>query len=70
MSPHESEIGTQIGKALPTVPGHLIDQRSFSIDDFIMRERQNKAFAKRVKQAERHVMMVVLAMNGILRDVI
>src|SRR6476661_4047363 len=52
MTPHESKISAQVGKALPAIAGHLADQRPFPVDDFVVRQRQNEVLGKGVEQAE------------------
>src|SRR5579885_2048879 len=69
MRPHETEIAAQIGETLPTVTGHLADERAFAVDHLVMGERQDKVFGKRVEQAKGEVIVVILAMDGLLRHV-
>src|SRR4051812_19187582 len=42
MRPHEAEIRTQVGELLPTIAGHLADQRMLPVHDLVMRERQDE----------------------------
>ena len=36
MTPHVTEIGTQVGKALPVVARHLTDQRALSVHHLVV----------------------------------
>ena len=69
-APHEAQIGAQIGKTLPAVARHFADQRSFAVDDFVVRKRQDEILGERVEQPEGHVVVMVLAMDRILGHVI
>src|SRR6202049_3130948 len=69
MSEHEGVIGAQIGKALPAVTGHPAEQRTFAMDDFIVRQRQDKIFREGVVQAEQDVAVMMLAVDRILADI-
>src|ERR1700719_4501349 len=48
MAPHESEIGSQIGEALPAVARHLADQRALAVDHLVMAEREGEILVKGV----------------------
>ena len=41
---HVSEQQAQVGELLPFVAGHLADQRSLAVNDFVVRKRQHEIF--------------------------
>src|SRR5690348_3708238 len=65
LSVHVSEKKTQVGKLLPVISRHLPYQRAFSVNHFIMRERQDKIFVEGVDHAECKVTMMEAPVNGI-----
>ena len=65
MAPHISEIGAEIGEALPAVARHLADQRSLAIHRLVMAEREDKVLVKRVEQPESEIVVMVFAMDRI-----
>ncbi|OIQ70294.1 hypothetical protein GALL_480960 [mine drainage metagenome] len=65
MRPHETEIGSQVGEALPLVARHFSNQRAFSIDHLIMRKGQHEIFGKRVDQTEGEFVVAVTAIDRI-----
>ena len=40
--------GAQAGEFLPVVARHLVQKRMFAVDDFIMRQRQDKILGKSI----------------------
>ena len=70
MGEHEAVIGAQIGEALPVVAGHPAQDRALAVDDFVVRQRQDEIFRKRIMQAEQDVAVVMLAVDRILADVV
>ena len=66
---HEAEIRPQVGKLLPAVTGHLGQQRTLAMHNFVVRQRQHKVLVECVDQAKGHLAMVVSAMNGVTRHV-
>ena len=52
------------------VAGHLADQRSLAVNDLIVRKRQHKVFLERVQHAEGELAVMILAVNGILLEVL
>ena len=63
---HVGEEQAQVGELLPLVAGHLADQRSLAVDDFVVRERQHEIFQERIQHAEGEHVVVILAMDGIV----
>src|SRR3984893_14661054 len=55
---------TQVGELLPHVAGHLVEERVFAVDDFVVRERQDEVFRKRVEQREGELVLVVFSVDG------
>src|SRR5215475_11539015 len=47
-----SEKNAEICELLPHIAGHLVKQRIFSVDDFIMRKGQHEIFSECVDQRE------------------
>jgi len=60
---------TEIGELLPRVAGHFVEKRVFSVDDFVVRERKQEIFREGVKQREREFVVLVFAMDGVVRKV-
>ena len=46
MAEHEAVEKPQVGEFLPVVAGHLAKHGALAVDDFVVREGQNKIFAK------------------------
>ena len=63
MRPHEAQVGAQIGQLLPTVAGHLAEQRALAVDHLVMRQRQHEVLAVGVHHREGHLVVVVLPMD-------
>src|SRR5438067_4274501 len=70
MAEHETVIGAHVGKTLPVVAGHPPEYRTFAVHDFVMRQRQDEIFRKRVVQAEQDVAVMMFAVDWILADVV
>src|ERR1051326_4546853 len=49
----------EIGKFLPFISRHLLDQRPFAVDDFIVTQNQNEVFLKGIDQKESDVSLVI-----------
>ena len=62
---HEPIAGAQIGQLLPTVAGHLGQHGALPMHNFIVRQRQDEIFVKRVDQAEGDVALVVFAVHRV-----
>jgi hypothetical protein len=69
MRPHEAQIGAQVGEFLPAIARHAAEQRAFAMHYLVMRDRQDEAFGKGIDQPERHVVVVIGAMDRIVRHV-
>src|SRR5438034_3316546 len=69
MPPHITKEGTEIGKPLPQVTWHFVNQRSLDMYDFIMRQREHKVFRVSVHKRKGNIVMVVASMNWIKMDI-
>src|SRR6266545_7910674 len=65
---HEAVVDTQVREALPTVARHPAKERALAMHYFIVRQRQYEILSEGVKEPERDLMMMILAMNRILAD--
>src|SRR2546423_3321505 len=65
MRPHVSIERAQVRELLPLVAGHLVHERTFHVDDFIMRERKYEVLAPRVEQTKRQSVVVAAAKQWI-----
>src|ERR1700733_14955664 len=55
MAEHEAVIGAQVCKTLPVVAGHAPEDRTLAVNDFVMRQRQDEVFRKRIMQAKQDI---------------
>ncbi len=60
---------TEIGELLPHVSGHFVEQRIFSVDDFIVGEGKLEILGEGVEERKRELIVLVLAMNGVVRKI-
>ena len=68
--PHPAVVGAQVGKLLPCVSRHAIENGFFTVYHFIMRQRQDKVFGVVVQHAEGQLVVMVLTMNRIQLHVV
>ena len=66
---HVREQQPQVRELLPFVARHLADERALAVHDFIVRQRKHEVLGERVHHAERQIVVVILAMDGIVREV-
>src|ERR1700722_20923986 len=66
---HETVEKEQVCEFRTVVARNLANNGAFAVDDFVMREGQNKIFSEGVDQAEGDFVVMVVAVNGILRHV-
>lgn len=59
----------EIRELLPRVSRHLVKKRIFSVDDFVMGEREKKIFRESIEQGKGQFVVFVLAMHGIVRKI-
>ena len=66
---HVAEEQAQIGKFLPGIPRHFIDQRTLAVDHLVMGQRQHEVLRKPVQHAEGELVVMKLAVNRIIREI-
>ena len=59
----------ETGELLPHVTGHFVEKRVFAMNDFIMGEGKKEIFSEGIKQREGELVVLVLAMNRIVRKI-
>ena len=64
MRPHVRKERARVREALPLVARHFAQQRPLPVHHLVMRDRQHEILGERVEQAEREVVVMVLAMTG------
>ena len=69
MRPHEAEIGAQIRELLPAVARHLAEQRALAVHHLVVAQRQHEILGEGVEQAERHLVVMVAAVHGVLAHI-
>src|SRR5208337_4797068 len=69
LAPHEAVIGAHIGEALPFVARHFADQRSFTVNDLVMRNRQDEIFGEGVEEPEGHLVVAPTPIDRVARHV-
>src|SRR5207302_4279835 len=60
---------TEVGELLPHIAGHFVEERIFAVDDFVVGEGKQEIFSESVKKRKSELVVLVLAMNGIVRKV-
>ena len=70
MTEHEAVVGAQVCEALPFVAGHAAEDRTLAVHDFVVRQRQNEVLGECVVQAEQDLVVMMLAVDRILADVV
>src|SRR5687768_9158019 len=76
LAPHKQKLLSGLGKhvrvkkaqvreSLPQVAGHSSEQGALSVNDLVMRQRQEEVFVKRVDDAKRQFVVVILAVYRI-----
>src|SRR5262245_47665736 len=69
MSIHEPIKCAQIGKALPVITGHFVEQRSLSVHHFIVRKHQDEVLSEGIEEPERNLILMKRAVDGIVAEV-
>ena len=69
MRHHVTHERTHTAELFVVVAGHLIYQRAFSVNDFIVRHRKNKVFGKSIEERKREKIMVELSGKPVHREV-
>jgi hypothetical protein len=70
MPVHEAIEGTEVGKALPLVAGHFVEQRPLSVHHFIVRKYQDEVFIEGIEEPKRNLILVKAAMDRIVAEII
>ena len=70
MTPHEGEVGAQVGEALRFVARHLREQRALAVHHFVVAQRQHEVLREGVVHAEGHLVMVVSSVDGLAPHVV
>ena len=60
----------EVGELLPFVTGHLPQQRALAVHYFVVGERQDEVFGEGVKHGKGHAVVMIPAVNGVLRHVL
>ncbi len=63
--PHPAVVGAQVGKLLPRIARHAVENRFLAVHHFIVRQRQDKVLGVVVQHAEGQLIVVMLAINRI-----
>ena len=66
---HVGEQQPEIGELLPVVAGHLSDQRSLAVHDFVVRQGEHEVLREGVHHAEGQIVVMKLAVDGIFGEV-
>ena len=68
--PHEAQVGAQVGQLLPPVAGHLAQQRALAVHHLVVADRQAVVLGVGVDHRERHLVMVVTAVDRLALHVV
>ena len=69
MPKHETQVSPQIGKFLPGITGHFVQQRTLAMHHFVVRNRQYKIFTEGVGQAKCQFAVMVLSVHRVARHI-
>src|SRR6185295_20158442 len=70
MPVHEAIEGPEIGKALPFVPWHFVEQRPFSVHHFVVRKHQHEVFIKSIEESKRNLILMKESVDWFMAEVI
>ena len=59
----------EIGELLPHVAGHLVEERVFTVDDFVVGEGKHEIFGEGIEKRKCELVVFVLAMDGVVRKI-
>ena len=62
---HPAVVGAQVGKLLPRVPRHAVENGFLAVHHFIVRQRQHEVFGVVVEQPESELIVVILTINRV-----
>ena len=60
---------TEICELLPQIAGHFVEQRVFSVNDFVVGKGQHEILGEGIEHRERHLVVLVFAVNRVLREI-
>ena len=63
--PHPAVVGAQVSEFLPCVARHPVENRFFTVDHFIMRQRQDEVFSVVVEHPEGQFIVMILTINRV-----
>ena len=70
MRPHVGQERAHVGELLPLVAGHFVEQRALAVHHLVVRNGQHEILGEGVQQAEGDVVVVILAVDGIVAEVV
>ena len=69
MPVHEAIERTEVGKTLPLVARHLVEQRPLSVHHFIVRKHQDEVFIEGIEEPKCNLILVKEAVDGLVAEV-
>ncbi len=60
---------TEVSELLPHITGHFVEERIFPMNDFVVGKGEKEIFGEGVEEGESELIVLVFAMNGIVRKV-
>ena len=69
MSKHISKESSYARKLVVIQTRHFVDKRAFAVNNFIMRDREHKAFAECVNHTECKSIVVIISVKRVKADV-
>ena len=70
VGPHETVVGTQVGKFLPVVARHAAKKRTFAMNHLIVGQGQNEVLGEGVGEAESDLIVVIATVDRIALHVL
>src|SRR5689334_16643421 len=67
--PLVTEQRAKIGKAAPVITRHAGKERTFAVDDFVVRKRENEIFVVMIEHREREIVLMVFAMHRVAAEI-
>ena len=62
---HPAVVGAQVGKLLPRIARHTVENGFFAVHHFIVRQRQHEVFGVVIEQAEGELVVMVLTVHRV-----
>ena len=66
MGIHEAHIGPQVGRLLPLIPWHLVEEGVFTMHHFVVGQGEDEVFIVVIDHREGHIVVMILAVDRIL----